>query len=428
MKKTIPTLAILLAIIVISLNRYLENREVLKASDLSSFIDTEAEMDETNNEVAFWSEKLENQKHSVTYKLKLASELSKRFRAEGNINDLLKSDSLLKSSLSAKLGLVSVYHSLSANAITQHQFKAAWNYANEALKLGEKKDVSYFLLFDASMELGSYSEASSYLNKQKNQNTFDYLSRKAKLADKNGNLEEAISLMEKASDRVKDNPEMRTWALSNLADMYGHQGEIEKAYTHYLKVLDHNPTHYHSLKGLAWIAFSHDYNTSAAKEILAHVEANTNDPQVKLLMAEISEFEQDEELQSAWTKSYYQQVASEPYSRLYSKYLILIEAEDQPQKAIKRATTELENRSTPEVYAWLAWAHSKNNQHKEALQLISEHVIGNSFEPEILYFMGVIYKNNNMKTKGDKLLKEALESRFELGPVTTEKIKKALMA
>lgn len=428
MKTTIPTLVIIAAILIVFFSFILDKKDIVRPEDLRVSLNNRDHTNNLNEEIAFWSDKLLKDVNCLPCKLKIAGSLSQRFKSNYNPSDLRASDSILKSLLNQQLSLATVYHSLAGNAITQHKFQEAWTYAQEALSIGEQKDQTYYLLFDVALELGYLEQSSVFLNKHNNKNTFDYLLRASKLEDKYGNLDKAIELMETAALRVKDNKKLSVWALSNLADMYGHAGKVGKSYDYYLKVLQLDSDHSHSKKGLAWIAFSEDRNTEIARVILKEISERNADPQLTLLMAEIADFDGSIELSSLLKKDYYNKVSLPIYGDMYNKYLILLDAENRAtsQRAVQKARAELKKRSTTEVYDLLAWSLLKNHQKEEALKIANQFVIGNSSEPEVLFHLGLIYHENGMKKQSQKYLKDALTSSFELGPLVADEIKIAL--
>ena len=50
-----------------------------------------------------------------------------------------------------------------------------------------------------------------------------------------------------------------------------------------------------------------------------------------------------------------------------------------------------------------------------------------NFEPDALYQLGLVYKQNGNDKLAKYYLKEALESSFELGPVVTKEIEQQLL-
>ncbi len=382
-----------------------------------------------DEEISFWKNRSTQVPNNPINYSQLAGLYAKRFRAQGLIDDIHTSDSLYQKVLTlSPFGKSSTYRALSANAITKHEFADAKDYALAALEEGEDQAASYYMLFDALMELGEFERAKSTLNKQKSKNSFDYLTRASKFADHEGDLEKAILLMEQAYERVKFDKSTMSWSVSNLGDMYGHAGRIEDSYQAYLEVLNYDPNHWHSWKGLAWINFAHDGNVVAAKRILSHIDAHGNDPQVKLMLAEIADYEGNENESLSLKKEFYAEASSPAYMGMHNKYLILLAAEDfrMPIKAIEAANKEQEKRPTPQMYDLLAWTYLQNGEIEKALKLASLFVDGQSSEPEVLYHLGMIYKMNQQESKGNKYLKEALESAYELGPVTTQRIKESL--
>ena len=63
---------------------------------------------------------------------------------------------------------------------------------------------------------------------------------------------------------------------------------------------------------------------------------------------------------------------------------------------------------------------------KEALSIAQKYVLDKTFEPDAAYHLGMIYLANGLDDEAEKVLDEALQSSFELGPVITREIKKAL--
>ncbi len=405
-------------------------KPIAEATDYDSLlsVSTKANRD-LNADIQFWQERLSKSPKSHINLSQLAGLYSKRFRADGLIDDLHISDSLYQKSLESNpFNKAATYRALSANAVTQHEFPTAKMYALKAVDAGEDQAASYYMLFDALMELGEFETAESILNKQQSKSSFDYLTRASKFADHQGDLDKAIELMEMAYERVKFDNSIMRWSISNLGDMYGHAGRIEDAYQAYLSVLNHDPQHWHSWKGLAWINFAHDGNMDEAKRILRHIDEHSNDPQVKLMLAEIADYEGlgSESLQLK--QAFFAQASSPKYMGMHNKYLILLASEDLKMnaEAIIEAEKEQEKRPTPQMYDLLAWTYLQNGELEKALKIASLFVDGQSSEPEVLYHLGLIYKMNGHLRKGQEYLKEALESEFELGPLTAQRIRENL--
>lgn len=377
-----------------------------------------------NTEIAFWNKKLDEVPESETYLLKLAGLYTTRFTHTAEIEDVLGSDSIYKSIVLRQSPSASLYRALAGNAITQHQFREAREFALKALELGEGKAATLFMVVDINIELGDYAGARLIMKDFTNKNTFPYLIRKAKIKDHDGNLDSAIFLMEHAREKVQENHSLLVWTLSNLADMYGHAGRINEAYQTYLRVLQLNPDYDYALKGIAWIAFSHDKNYTEAKRIITYIATKKNSPDPHLLLAEIAAEENNWEERKTQLQLFKQLATHPSYGDMYNKYLALLEAEDfaNPEMAIAIAEKEINNRPTPQSFDLLAWGYYNLGDTKKALEIIDQKVKDKTFEPEALYHAGIIYSENGFTREAQKMLQEARLSSFELGPAISRKI------
>ena len=233
-------------------------------------------------------------------------------------------DSFMKRS-SAKLNNTDpeILFALSQNSITQHQFRQANYYNQKAGETGGDKYINHLVGFDTKMELGELMLASKEIERLKDKSAFDYLIRKSKLEDQKGNLEEAIKLMEQAFEKVKNaGKSLYCWTLSNLADMYGHAGRVQEAYDAYLKVLNKDSSYIYALKGIAWIAYSHDHNSKEAKRIIQFISSQTNMPDLLLQLAEMEEWEGNDREKMKYINEFMDEMKKPGYGDMYNKYLI----------------------------------------------------------------------------------------------------------
>lgn len=405
------------------------NDKITAVKDYDEFLKGDpvaAEVKKINLEIGFWRDRLDKDTGSYVNMLELARYQFSLFKLTGSITALREGDSLLKRS-SVKLNDTDpeILFSLSQNSITQHQFRQAQYYNESAAKQDGDLYTIRLLQFDTWMELGRYGDANKSLENLKDQSAFDYLVRKAKWEDHKGNLDGAIELMEQAFEKVKDKKKsLYCWALSNLADMYGHAGRIGESYKAHLDVLKNDPANLYCLKGIAWIAFAHDNNAAAARRILQYTLSQADLPDIKLMLAEIAEKERKPEESKQWINEFITDVTKPGYGDMYNKYLINIWAEGKRDqlKALALAKQELRNRFTPETCDWLAWVHYQMGNLKEAFKLSEAYVYKHSSEPDAMMHTAFIYAANGKKQEAKELLQECLESSFELGPVASKEI------
>ncbi len=378
-------------------------------------------------QMQFWQAKLQKDPQSITSLSKIASLYARRFKITGDIEDIHRSDKIWQN-LQAQYPepKTGPYFALAQNSITQHQFKRAFAYLQKAQAIGDEKFTTHMMLVDAAMELGKHELAQNLLAQTANKNSFDYLIRYAKTKDHEGDLDSAIICMEKAFARLEkgQNKELYCWALSNLGDMYGHAGRIRESYEAYLKVLEKQPDYDYALKGIAWIAYAHDQKPEEAKRIIHFLRKKKDSPDYLLFLAEIADYQGDEKAKKAHLKAFYEEVSKPSYGPMYYKYLIelALEEYDDPDQAIRLAQQEVQNRPCVQSYDLLAWSYFKQGSLDKAYQIAREQVEEKSYEPDVLYHLGVILKAKGEEDKARKYLEEAAESSFELGPITTREI------
>ncbi|RKR07935.1 hypothetical protein CLV91_2696 [Maribacter vaceletii] len=357
----------------------------------------------------------------------VGSEYNRYFKNTGDIKFLKKAEQSLKKAVSiAATGRAGYNRALARNYISQHRFKEALVLAKKALEIGNGVDDTYSLLFDIHMELGNYEEANNYLKKIKNFSNFGYLIRLAKWNDHLGNLDITIQMMEKATSIAvaKKDENLILWSYTNLADYYGHAGELKKSYNHYLKSLELDPNNAYAKKGIAWIVFSHERNPKEALRILDSVTQDYKAPDYYILKSEIAEYLGNEREHLYNLDEYFSKVTNPDYGDMYNTYTINLYLENTQQyiKAITLAKKEVENRPTPESYGYLAYSYLKNGENKKALQIVTNHIENKTFEPNILLQAAEVYKNSGQEKKALKLKQELLDASYELGPATTLKI------
>ena len=405
--------------------------EIINSKDYNSFLENKENksLDNANKEIDFWQNKFNASPDQYSFLSQISSNYSKLFEITANIDYLVKAEQLLVQSNEALLYTnVGTIRSLARNYISQHRFKEALVLANKALAIGEGMKETQKLLFDVQMELGNYVAAENALKQIKNNKDFDYLIRISKWSDHQGNLDKAISFMEKATKiaEFNNNEYLKIWSYSNLGDMNGHAGKIKESYNYYLKTLQLDANNTYALKGIAWIAFSHEKNTTEANRIINVIAKKHNSPDFYLLKSEIAEYEKNSIAKDKNLDLYFAMLQNKNYGVMYNKYNALLYADEKStaNKALEIAKEEINNRPTPDSYDLLAWSYYSLGDVKKALEISQKYVVGKSFEPNLNYHLATIYKANNFIEKVKPIKEDLKNSSYELGPNLIDEIEK----
>lgn len=375
----------------------------------------------TSKYFELWNAKIRMDSMQLTSFGVVGSEYGRYFRETGDISYLKKAEKSLKRAVEiASVGRAGYRRSLARNYISQHRFKEALVLAKEAREIGTDPRESQYLLFDIYMELGNYSIAEKYLDSTKNMKDFGYLIRLAKWNDYKGDLETAITFMEKAKSLAMDssNKDLIVWSVTNLADYYGHAGRIEDSYNHYLKALEVDSTNAYAKKGIAWIVFSHDKNPKEALRILDSITENHMAPDYYLMKAEIADYLGDDLNRLKNIQAYYTEIQNPSYGKMYNVYNLdlFINETEEFNKALELAKEEVRNRPTPESYSWLAYSHLKLGNLSQAKEIMDQYVLNKTYEPSLLFMAAAVYKANGLDEKVKELKHELLGAVYELGP------------
>jgi hypothetical protein len=399
-----------------------KNSQLVNETYIDSLITNYATPKEiTNNakEIEFWKNRITDNSTDIVNKQKYAANLVARFHLLGDINDVLKADSLLldiEKNFNNKQA--SPFVALTSNAILQHQFQNAANYLKQAKEIGIDNDVKYPTTFDVEFELGNIESASASLEKMKDPNNYGYAFRKSKMAHYLGELNSSISFMEKAYAVSNNNPTLQSTALSNVGDLYTHAGKLEEALNSYKKSIKVNASDLHSLMGIGWIALVNDYNDTLATKIFKFVQSKSKSPDALYKLILVAQHTKNKAIELEYATQFEAIVTDSRFGRMYNKYLIQLYTDilKNPAKAEAIALDELKNRTTPQTYAWYAYALFQNNKTDQANAIYKKHISGKPLEAVELYFMGKLMEATNKGYNAKEFFKAANENYFDLSP------------
>ena len=371
------------------------------------------------DEINFWKGRINPVSHDIVSEGKYVSLLSARFGLLGDLNDIRSADSVLDG-LDAHFNYKETGPELSLvhNAITQHRFRQADTLLERAKATGLRKYESAAASFDVDFELGRYELADRDLKQIADPSDFGYQFRHSKVFHYQGNVDSAISSMKKAAVLAENIISLKQSALSNTADLYLHNQELEKAYDLYVQSIKLSSADMHSIMGIAWIALVHDKKDSLAEKLFLFVHSKTKlaDPLFKL--SQVAEQRGDSVLQKKYAKEFTSIVNDSIYGNMYNKYTIQLYTGilNDPARAETIAINEIKSRATPQTYAWYVWALFSNHKNEQAYKIYEEHVSGKPLEGLELYWMGKFMKSLGKGYNAQQFFKKATKNKYDLSP------------
>jgi hypothetical protein len=343
-------------------------------------------------DLEFWERRVRTLPENFVNSFKYSSALAGRFHIYGNINDLLQADSIMQA-LVLKFNEPGMLLSMAGYKMLQHRFIDAKKFIGEVAQMKTEKFATQMMMFDASFELGDEYHAYTILQQTRSPNDYSYNFRLSKFDHYKGNIDSSITHMMNAATLAHSNAYLRSTALSNVADLYVHNGQISSAVQLYKQCLRNNSCDFHSLIALGWLALVHDGNDSLAEKVFLFAGSKLQSPDPLFKLSQANELTNSSAAKK-WANAFASQASLPAYGNMYNKYLIQVYTStlDNPAKALEFAQKELTNRNTPQTNAWLAWCLFLNGRKQEAYKVYQQSVSERPLEGLELYWMGKLMK------------------------------------
>ncbi len=377
----------------------------------------------------FWKKRQDSMPGGYTALSRYAGELVQRFHLHGNIADLLLADSILHSMNNEfKQKEPGIFRSMASLNITRHRFREADGYVQKALALGGEKYASTLLFFDTQFELGNYIMADQALRSCASTNEYGYFFRLSKWKHLQNETDSAVFYMLKAADWAGNSLLLKQTALSNVADLYMHEGKLQQANDLYVSSLKQNAADHHSLQGLGRIALMKDNNADEAEKIFRFIATKNQLPDAVYNLEWVAEQKADSSAQKEFAEEFVNRVSDSVYGGMYNKYLVELYTGilQQPGKALIIAEKEIANRATPQTYVWFVWSLHKSGLDAKAMEVYTAHVSGKPLEALELYWMGKMMKDMGKNYNANEFFKAADLNRYDLSPAKQRDLKRLL--
>jgi len=383
----------------------------------------------SQDNLEFWEHKMDSLPDNFVNGPEYASALISRFRLSGNIDDLIKADSLIsQSNHSNQEKEAGIFRSLASLSLLQHRFADADSFYKRAFLIEGKTYPNYFLAFDVDFERGDVGTAKSMLSFLKKGNSYGYLFRRSKYEHAEGSLDSSISLMLQAADRAGNNKYLRQTALSNAGDLFLHAADPKEALAKFQESLNIDGSDLHSITGIGWIALMHDKNYALAEKIFQFVREHQQSPDILLKLQQLAEAKKDSTASLKYAEEFASKASREKYGLMYTKYLVDLYTDvlKSPRLAINIVEKDLINRPNPQVYAWYVWSLYCNGQLEKAEDMYRKSVSGRPLEGLELYYMGMYMKGTGKNYNAQQFFKAAYKNRYDLSPAKLEEVRKNL--
>lgn len=377
----------------------------------------------------FWKKRQDSIPGSYTALTRYAGELVQRFHLYGDMGDLLQADSILHSlNNEFKEKEPGIFRSMASLNITRHRFREADSYVQKALASGGEKYASTLLFFDTQFELGNYIMAEQALRSCASTNEYGYFFRLSKWKHLQNETDSAVFYMLKAAYWAGNSLILKQTALSNVADLYMHEGKLQEANDLYVSSLKQNAADHHSLQGLGRIALMRDNNTDEAEKIFRFIATKNQLPDAVYNLEWVAEQKADSIAQKKFAEEFINRVSDSMYGGMYNKYLVELYTGilQQPDKALAIAEKEITSRATPQTYTWLVWSLHKSGQDAKAMEVYTAHVSGKPLEALELYWMGKMMKDMGKNYNANEFFKAADLNVYDLSPAKQRDLKKLL--
>ncbi len=399
------------------------------ADSLITYYTTSAAITANAADLQFWKNRIDPSRPGIVSESRYAAALLGRFHLLGDIEDVHRADSIL-------LQVDSVYNhkeagpplSLVSHYILQHCFHEADSCLQKARQIGLKPYEALAAAFDVDFELGRYSNAALELRQMKAASDYGYYFRLSKLTHVNGATDSSLQAMLHAAELAGNSDALRQAALSNAADLCLHTGNLAKATNLYMQCIRANNADYHSILGLGWIALVHDHNDSLAKRLFLLVRQKNRLPDALLKLSQMAEGKGDSIAALQYARQFEREATRTTYGNMYNKYLIHLYTGilHEPAKALALAAKELNNRATPQTYAWYAWSLAASNQNEEAWKVYQQQVSGRPLEATELYDMGRLMQALGKGYNAHAFFTAAAKNRYDLSPAEANHLDKSL--
>lgn len=360
----------------------------------------------TDQAIQQFQEKVRQNPHDHVNSTLLGQAYIRKARETGDFTCYDRAEAAVRHALELRKDDVSAQATLAQVLCANHKFADGLKLAQRVYEQNPKEVPLLMLIGDAHLELGNYSEAQeAYEDLARKDPTIFLLSRRARLAELKGRTEEAIALMQRASDQEAHESLSKVsaaWYQMRLGEMNFNAGRLDEAGQQYEKALRDHPQYPAALGGLARVRAAQSRYGDAVDLYKRAIAINGTLP----MLAELGDIYQKQGELFLARLCYDKLEQAGKKSDAHDRDLSLFYADHDrnlPQ-SLELAQKELTVRKDIYAYDTLAWALYKNDRVTEAARAMAQAQKLGTQDPSLLFHAGLIYNKAGLNEEAKRCL------------------------
>lgn len=400
-------------------------------SPVASVSSLEAERQERDAQIAFYTSRAERDPYSGGDRSALALLYLQRSRETGSHDDVVRAERFSRESLRVRdRQNTMTWAVLAASLLEQHRFAEARDAARTLVEEDPANPAFRSYLAEIELELGNYDEAGRlFTSLEASSQHLDVAPRMARWLELNGRTEEARALLhtalERASGAVTLSREQLAWFHLRIGDLELRHGRPDRAEEAFQAGLTIMPDDYRLLAAMA--------RTAAAREewddALGYGErviGQLLDPGTLGLMSEVHQARGDRASADEYAGVMRTAIQEQTTGFHREWALFLLDRGEDPTDLLRQAERDLAQR--PDIYGHdlHAWALYRQGRHREAAAAMERAMRLGTEDARLFYHSGMIHQALGNAAAAERDLERALEINPEFHPTQASAARAAL--
>jgi tetratricopeptide (TPR) repeat protein len=365
--------------------------------------------------IAYWQARVGESSDTYLEYTLLGESYQRKARETGAVDFYQRAEAAFRKALEINPEYPPASLGLAGSLFAMHDFEGAIEIAEPFLALPKVAPSALAIIGDAELALGHYEEAeAAYDQLAQTAPGASTNSRLAFFADMQGRTDEAMTLLQEATDaawQAADYRENLAWYEFQLGEMNFKNGHLAEAEMHYQSSLKVFENYYLGLSGMGKVRAAQGKYDEAIK-YYEQVVAIIPQPDFLATLGDLYGIQSKPEL----AQQQYDTIAfigklAEVNEQVYNRQLAIFYADHDIEldKALELTAAELEARQDILGYDAAAWAYYKNGQYETAQGYMTEAMKLGTRDAKLYYHAGMIAQALGNAAEAQSLLSEALQ-------------------